>query len=85
VEEEPAQICESSPNPWNDLDQISLPSNDKAVIPSRRQHATALTTSTTHNTIALRRPGFVPAFLFSIHFSNSYRAHVRERAPPSLA
>jgi hypothetical protein len=85
VAEEPTQICDNSPNPWNDLDEISLPLNDKAVIPSRSGQETPRTTTTTVAPITLRQPGFVPAFLFSTYFSDSLREQIRERAPPILA
>lgn len=84
LEEKPAQVCESSPNPWNDLDEISLPLNDKAVIPSRYGQSTPQTTGTTLAPITLQ-PGLVPAFLFPAHSSDSSPEHTRERAPPSFA
>jgi hypothetical protein len=85
VAEEPTQVCDNSPNPWNDLDEISLPLNDKAVIPSRSGQETPRTTTTTVAPITLRQPGFVPAFLFSAHSFDSLREQIRERAPPILA
>jgi hypothetical protein len=85
VEEDSTQVCDNSPNPWNDLDEISLPSDDKAVIPSRGDQETPHFTTTTLDSIALRQPGFVPAFLFSSYSSNSLREQIRERAPPILA
>jgi hypothetical protein len=85
VVEEPAQVCDNSPNPWNDLDEICLSTDDKAVIPTRSTKETPQTTGTTVDTIALRRPGIVPAFLFSTHSSDSLHEHIRERAPPTLA
>jgi hypothetical protein len=84
VEEDSTQVCDIAPNPWNDLDEISLPLNDKAVIPSRYGQGTPQTTGTTLAPITLQ-PGFVPAFLFSTHSSDSMREHIRERAPPSFA
>jgi hypothetical protein len=85
IEEEPALVCDNSPNPWNDRDQLSLPLNDKAVLPSRCDQETPQTTSTTLDPIVLRRPGIIPAFLFPTHSSDSLHEHIRERAPPSLA
>ena len=84
LEEKPTQICENSPVPWNDLDEISLPMNDKAVIPSRYGQSTPQTTGTTLAPITLQ-PGLVPAFLFPAHSSDSAPEHIHERAPPSLA
>jgi hypothetical protein len=83
-DEAPLQICEDSSDPWNDLDEISLPSNDRAVIPSRDDSTTPHFTTTTVDSIVLRQPGLVPAFLLPTHFSNSLREHNRERAPPSF-
>jgi hypothetical protein len=85
VEEEPAHVCDNAPNPWNDLDEISLPLEDKAVIPSRFDQETPRFTTTTLDPFALRPPGFVPAFLFPNDSSDSPPDHIRERAPPSLA
>jgi len=84
VEEDPTHVCDNSPNPWNDLDEISLPSEDKAVIPSRFDQETPRFTTTTLDPFALRPPGLVPAFLFPNHSSDSSPDHIRERAPPSL-
>jgi len=84
VEEGPAQVCGNPPNPWNDLDEIALPSDDKAVIPSRYNQETPHFTGTTVDPIALRQPGFVPAFLFPAHSTDSLSQHLHERAPPSL-
>jgi hypothetical protein len=84
VEEDSALVCDNFPNPWNDLDEISLPLNDKAVIPSRQGQDTPHFTGTTLDPITLRQPGFVPAFLFFAHSSESLPGHIRERAPPSL-
>jgi hypothetical protein len=39
ADDAPLQVCENSSDPWNDLDEISLPSNDRATIPSRDDHA----------------------------------------------
>jgi len=84
LEEDSALVCDNFPNPWNDLDEISLPLNDKAVIPSRQGQDTPHFTGTTLDPITLRQPGFVPAFLFFAHSSESLPGHIRERAPPSL-
>lgn len=83
--EEPIQLCANFPNPWNDLDEISLPSDDEAVIPSRDDQETPHFTTTTLDSVALHQPGFVPAFLFPTYFSQSLREQIRERAPPVLA
>jgi len=83
-EEEPLQICEDSSDPWNDLDEISLPSNDRAVIPSRDDQSTPHFTTTTVTAIALHQPGIIPAFLLPTDISSSLREHIRERAPPFL-
>jgi hypothetical protein len=85
VEEDTTQVWGNSPNPWNDLDEISLQLNDKAVIPSRSSQETPQTTSTTADTIVLCRPGVIPAFLLPTHFSESLHEHIRERAPPILS
>jgi hypothetical protein len=85
AEEDSTQVCDNSPNPWNDLDEISLPLNDKAVIPSRSGQETPRTTTTTVAPITLRQPGFVPAFLFSTYSSDALREQIRERAPPCRA
>jgi hypothetical protein len=82
---EPIQICNNFPNPWNDLEEIALPSDDTAILPSRDDQETAHFTTTTLDSIVLRQPGFVPAFLFSVHSSDSLREQIRERAPPILA
>lgn len=84
VEEDPTHVCDNAPNPWNDLDEISLPLEDKAVIPSRFDQETPRFTTTTLDPFALRPPGFVPAFLFPDDSSDSPPDHIRERAPPSL-
>jgi hypothetical protein len=84
VEEEPAQVCDISPDPWNDLDEISAALNDKAVIPSRYDQETPHFTGTIVDSISLRPPGFVPAFLFLAHSSDSLPEHICERAPPGL-
>jgi hypothetical protein len=84
VEEETTQVCDNAPNPWNDLDEISLPGEAKAVIPSRYDQGTPRFTGTTIDPITLRQPGLVPAFLFPAHSSDSPHEHIRERAPPSL-
>ena len=84
VDEAPVQICEDS-DPGNDLDEISLPEDKNGLIPSRQDHATPQFTTTTVTAIALRQPGIVPAFLLPTHFSDFFREHIRERAPPSLA
>ena len=84
ADDAPLQICEDSSDPWNDLDEISLPSDDRAVIPSRDDQATPQFTTTTLDASALYQPGFVPAFLFSTHSSFCLHEHLRERAPPSL-
>jgi hypothetical protein len=83
-DEAPLQICEDSSDPWNDLDEISLPSNDRAVIPSRDDQTTPHFTTTTLDAIALHQPGIIPAFLFSSHSSFCLCEHLRERAPPCL-
>jgi hypothetical protein len=83
--EESIQLVDNSSDLPNDLDEISLPSDDKAVIPSRDDQETPHFTTTALDPIALRQPGLVPAFLSSVHFSDSLPGHVRERAPPSLA
>jgi hypothetical protein len=83
--EEPVQVCHNSPTPRNDLDEISLPADDTAIIPSRYDQTTPLTTSTILDPITLRRPGIIPAFLFSVHSSDSAREQTRERAPPCRA
>jgi len=82
--EEPIQVCANIPNPWNDLDEISLPSDDKAILPSRDDQETPQFTTTTLDSIALRQPGFVPAFLFPVHSFDSSRERLHERAPPGL-
>lgn len=78
----PLQICEDSSDLPNDFDEISLPLNDRAVLPSRYDQGTPQTTGTTFATITLRQPGIVPAFLLSTQSSDSLREHLRERAPP---
>jgi hypothetical protein len=86
ADEEPLQICEDSSDPWNDLDEISLPANDRAVLPSRNDHLFSsfiLLPSTFP--LTLHQPGIIPAFLLPTHFSSSLREHIRERAPPTLA
>jgi hypothetical protein len=85
VEEDSTQVCDNTPNPWNDVDEIALPLEDKAVIPSRNDQGTPYFTTTTLDSIALTQPGLVPAFLFSVHSSDSLREQIRERAPPVLA
>jgi hypothetical protein len=85
ADEAPLQICEDSSDPWNDLDEISLPANDRAVIPSRDNHffsSFCLQTSTFP--LTLHQPGIIPAFLFSTQSSFCLHEHLRERAPPSL-
>jgi hypothetical protein len=82
--EEPLQIADNSSEPGNDLDEISLPGDDKAVLPSRDDQTTPRFTTTTLNAIALHQPGIIPAFLLSTHSSFCLREHLRERAPPSL-
>jgi hypothetical protein len=84
TDEAPMQICEDSSDPWNDLDEISLPSNDKATIPSREDQTTPQFTTTTLDAIAIDQPGIIPAFLFSTQSSFCLCEHLRERAPPSL-
>ena len=84
TDDAPLQVCENSPDPWNDLDEISLPSENKATIPSRDDQATPDFTTTTLNVIALHQPGIIPAFLLSTHSSFCLCEHLRERAPPSL-
>ena len=84
TDEAPSQVCENSSDPWNDLDEISLPSNDKATIPSRNDQTTPHFTTTALNAIALHQPGIIPAFLLSSHSSFCLCEHLRERAPPSL-
>jgi hypothetical protein len=82
--EGPLQIADNSSDPANDLDEISLPSNDKATIPSRNDQTTPQFTTTAIDAIALRQPGLVPAFLLSAHSSFCLCEHLRERAPPRL-
>jgi hypothetical protein len=73
-------LPDSSPNDLDDadggLDDVS------ATTTTRHDQDTPWFTTTTLNTIALHEPGFVPAFLFSTHSSDSPREHIRERAPP---
>jgi hypothetical protein len=83
--EDTTQVCDNSPTPRNDLEEISLPADNTAVIPSRYDQGTPRTTSTTLDPITLRRPGIIPAFLFSAYSSDSLREQIRERAPPVLA
>jgi hypothetical protein len=80
----PLQTCDNSPDPWNDFDEISLPTNDKAVLPSRFQQNTAFYVTTSYDAVTLRRLGTVPNLLLSAHSFYSLREHLRERAPPSL-
>lgn len=57
-------------------------SADRAKQSNRYYQGTPLNTNTTVDPIVLCRPGVIPAFLFSTHFSESMREHLRERAPP---
>jgi hypothetical protein len=84
-DEAPVQICEDSSAPWNDLDEISLPSENKATIPSRDDQTTPQFTTTALDAIAIDQPGIIPAFLLSSHSSFCLCEHLRERAPPSLS
>jgi hypothetical protein len=74
-------LPDSSPN---DLDVADGGLDDvSAATATRPDQDTPWFTTTTLNTIALPEPGFVPAFLFSTHSSDSLHEHIRERAPPS--
>jgi hypothetical protein len=84
ADEAPVQICEDSSDPWNDFDEISLPEENKAVIPSRNNHFSSFCLQTSTFPLTLRQPGLVPAFLLSPQSSFCLREHIRERAPPSL-
>jgi hypothetical protein len=73
-------LPDSSPK---DLDDANGGLDDvDATTATRHDQDTPWLTTATLNTIALPEPGFVPAFLFSTHSSDSPREHVRERAPP---
>jgi hypothetical protein len=76
-------LPDSSPNDLDDadsgLDDVS------ATTATRHDQDAPWFTTTTLNTIALHEPGFVPAFLFSTHSSDSLHEHIRERAPPASA
>jgi len=85
VAEEPIQVCDNFPNPWNDLDEISLPSDDKAILPSRNDHLFSSFRLHPSSFSLTRGVGTVPAFLFPAHSSDSLREQIRERAPPVLA
>jgi len=85
ADDAPLQICEDSSDPWNDLDEISLPEEKNGLIPSRNDQATPQFSTTTVNAIALHQPGLVPAFLLSTHSSFCLCEHLRERAPPRLS
>jgi hypothetical protein len=82
--DETLQITDNSSDPWNDFDEISLPIDDKAVLPSRFQQHTPYLTTTSCDAVTLRRLGTVPNLLLSAHSFYSLREHLRERAPPSL-
>jgi hypothetical protein len=84
TDEAPLQICDNSSDLGNDLDEISLPGADKAVIPSRDNQTTPQFTTTTLDAIAIDQPGIIPAFLLSTHSCFCLCEHLRERAPPSL-
>jgi hypothetical protein len=84
VNDEPLQICEDSSDPWNDLDEISPPSDDKATLPSRDDHLFSSFRLPPSSFSLTRSVGTIPAFLFSTHASFCLHEHLRERAPPSL-
>jgi hypothetical protein len=85
VEEEPLQVCDNSPNPWNGLGETASVTGDDAVIPSGDDKDPPQFTATTLDLIALRQPGLVLVFSFPAHSSDSLHGQIRERAPPSLA
>jgi hypothetical protein len=84
IEETPAPVCDNSPNPWNDRDEISPSPNQEARIPSRNDHLFSSFRLHPSSLSLPRSAGTVPAFFFPAHFSDSLHELIRERAPPSL-
>jgi len=84
ADEEALVVADNSSGLPNDFDLTAGPCADKADIPSRSNQVAPETTTTALKPITLRPPGFVPAFLFPAHSSDSLPEHLRERAPPAL-
>jgi hypothetical protein len=86
VEEEPAQVCDNSPNPWNGLGETASVTDDEAVIPSGDDKDPPQFTATTLDELtlrllsisSLRQPERSP-------YHYCLLEHLRERAPPTLA
>jgi len=85
ADDAPFQICEDTSDPWNDLDEISLPEENKAIIPPRNDHLFSSFRLHPSSFPLTRSVGTIPAFLFSTQSSFCLHEHLRERAPPTLA
>jgi hypothetical protein len=84
-QEQPLPDSNNSPDSTTDLDDSDGSLDElSADTTTRYDQETPWFTTTTAATIALHRPGFVPAFLFSNHSSDSLHENIRERAPPGL-
>lgn len=84
-QEQPLPDSNNSPDSTTDLDDRDGSLDElSADTTTRSDQETPWFTTTTPATIALHRPGFVPAFLFLTHSSDSLHENIRERAPPGL-